>query len=142
MSKENIQIKQIKHSDFMGVLSLWKKAGLGLDDEKIELLTMQMVVKINPTSCLVLIKDKIIIGAALGTFNGKRGWIYHLAIHPDYQQAGFGALLLKRIEQELKKKGAHRVHLGVEYTNLKVLPFYEKSGYSVVNDALWLGKNI
>ncbi len=42
----------------------------------------------------------------------------------------------------MKKEGAHRIHLGVAYTNLKILPFYEKHGYSVVNDALWLGKNI
>lgn len=142
MNKENIQIKQIKQSDFMEVLSLWKKAGLGLADEKIELLTMQVVVKMNPSSCLMLVKEQTIIGAALGAFNGRRGWVYHLAIHPNFQQAGFGALLLKKIEQELKKKGAYRVHLAVSYTNLKVLPFYQKSGYLVVNDALWLGKNI
>lgn len=142
MNKTNIQIKQMQSSDFPEVLSLWKKAGLDIANPELELIGMKMTLNLNPSSCLVLIKDGKIIGAALGAFNGRRAWIYHFAIHPDFQHQGYGALLLKKVEKQLKKKGAHRVHLGVAYTNLKVLPFYQKYGYSVVNDALWLGKNI
>lgn len=139
---KDILIRKITPADFPEIVSLWQKAGLSISDEKMKIADMEKTIKMNPTSCLVLVKDKIIIGAALGAFNGRRGWIYHLAIHPDFQQGGYGSLLLQKVEKELKKKGAHRINLGVTYTNLKVLIFYEKSGYSVVNDALWLGKNI
>ena len=142
MNKTNIQIKQIKLSDFPEVLSLWNKAGLSMSDVKKEFLEFQYVLSMNPSSCLALVQDETIIGSALGAFNGRRGWIYHLAIHPDFGHQGYGSLILKRVEEELKKKGAHRVLLCVEYTNLKVAPFYEKYGYVVINDALWLGKNI
>lgn len=142
MDNANVQIKQMRFSDFAEVLSLWEKAGLTLSSPEQELADTKITVTMNPASCLVLIKSKKIIGGILGTFNGRRGWIYHLAVHPDFQQEGYGSLLLEKVEKELKKLGAHRVHLGVSYKNLKVLPFYEKSGYKVVNDALWLGKNI
>lgn len=142
MNKTNIQIKQMQNSDFPEVLSLWKKAGLDISNSKLELIDMKITIVLNSNSCLVLIKDEKIIGAALGAFNGRRAWIYHFAIHPDFQHQGYGALLLKKVEKQLKKKGAYRVHLGVAYTNLKVLGFYQKHGYSVVNDALWMGKNI
>lgn len=139
MDKTDIKIKQMKPSDSSEVLSLWEKAGLAINQQ--DLFEMQSTMKMNPKSCLTLTKDDAIIGAVLGTFNGKRGWIYHLAIHPNFHSFGYGSLLLKKAEKELKKKGAKRVFLGVSFKNLKVLPFYEKSGYSVVNDALWLGKN-
>lgn len=142
MNKTELQIRQMQPSDFSEVLSVWEKAGLDIPNPKMEFADTDLAIKINSSSCLVLIKNKKIIGAVLGTFNGRRGWIYHLAIHPDFQQKGYGALLLIESEKQLKEKGVHRIHLGVAYTNLKVLPFYEKQGYSVVNDALWLGKNI
>lgn len=141
-SKKDIYIREAKPSDFPEAILLWKKAGLSIPDVKKEFLEFQYVLRMNSSSCLVLVQDKTIIGSALGIFNGRRGWIYHLAIHPDFQHQGYGSLLLKKAEKELKKKGAHRVLLCVEYTNLKVAPFYEKYGYVVINDALWLGKNI
>lgn len=142
MNKTYIEIKQMKSSDFPEILSLWKKAGLSISDPEQELIDMKITLNLNPTSCLILVKNKKIIGAVLGAFNGRRGWVYHLAIHPDFQQKGYGSMLLAKVEKEFKKKGAYRIHLGVAYTNLKVFPFYQKYGYSVVNDALWLGKNI
>lgn len=142
MNKTKVLIREMTSSDFQEVLSLWKKAGLDIGNEEMELSDLALLIKINPTSCLVLVKDKTIIGSILGTFDGRRGWIYHLAIHPDFQKEGYGSLLLEKVEKELKKKGAHRIHLGVAHANEKVLPFYEKLGYEVVNDALWLGKNI
>lgn len=142
INEKDILIRTITTSDFLEVLSLWKKAGLDIENEEMELSDLEIMIKINSASCLVLVKYKKIIGSILGTFNGRRGWIYHLAIHPAFQKKGYGSLLLMKAEKELKKKGAHRINLGVTDTNLKVLPFYEKFGYEVMNDALWLGKNI
>ncbi len=135
MNKTLVQIKQMKQSDLPEVLLLWEKAGLDITSPEKELLALQN----NPNTCFVLTKDEKIIGAVLGAFNGRRAWVYHLSIHPAYQHMGYGSLLLKKVESELKKKGAYRIHLGVAFTNLKVLPFYENHGYSVVNDALWMG---
>ena len=90
MNNTDIQVKQMKPSDFLEVLSLWKKAGLDIYNHEMELSDMQITVKMNTTSCLILVKGKTIIGAVLGAFNGRRGWIYHLAIHPGFQQEGYG----------------------------------------------------
>lgn len=142
MKKTNIQIKQMKISDFSEIFLLWKKAGLNVLSEEIEFYEAKNMIKLNPDSCFVLVKNEKIIGSILGVFNGRRGWIYHLAIDPDFQKKGYGSLLLKKTENALKKQGARRVNLGVEYENLKVFPFYQKYGYEVINNALWLGKNI
>lgn len=142
MNKNNIQIKQIQLSDFSEILSLWKKAGLAIQDDRQEYLEFQNILRLNSLSCLVLVKNQTIIGSILGTFNGRRGWIYHLAIDPLFQHQGWGSLLLEQAEYLLKKQGASRVCLGILHTNLKVIPFYEKCGYKIINDTLWLGKDI
>lgn len=137
-----MKIRAMKLSDFNQVYTLWQKVGLDLMDYQKEEKEFFLMLQLNPNTCLVGLENKQIIGSVLGLFNGKRGWIYHLAIHPHYQRRGYGTLLYKKAEEELKKRGAQRLNLGVLYTNLKILPFYEKCGYEVVNDALWLGKNI
>lgn len=130
----------MKLSDLPEVFSLWEKAGLNIIDKKQELKAIQLTVQKNPDSSLVLMNGATIIGAVVGAFNGRRAWVYHFAIHPDFQQSGYGSLLLQKTEEALKKQGAQKIMLGVEYTNLKVMHFYNKFGYSVVNDALWLKK--
>ncbi len=142
VNKENILIRKVNISDFEQIFSLWEKAGLSLTDKQTELYDFQNILKLNPSSCFVLTDKQNIIGCVLGTFNGRRGWIYHLAIHPSYHNLGLGSLLLDTAETELKKKGAHRMNLGVSLTNLKVIPFYEKSGFTITTDALYLTKNI
>src|SRR5258708_17565028 len=85
---EKTIIRQAYISDFPEIFSLWKKSGLLPFSKKIELEEFKMMLKLNSTSCLVLIKDNQIIGSIFGTFNGRRGWIYHFAIHPDFQHLG------------------------------------------------------
>lgn len=142
LKAKNIFIRKVTLKDFPNILSLWKKSGLEISNEEKELLSMEKTIKLNPRSCLVLVNDQKIIGSVFGAFDGRRGWIYHLAIHPDFQQNGYGSLLLQKTEKALKKLGVHRIHLGLLYKSLGIFPFYEKYGYEVVNDAIWLGKNI
>lgn len=141
-NKMEILIRQAKISDFDQVYSLWQKAGISILDKERELHDFQTVLKMNPSSCFVLTADKTVIGVVLGTFNGRRGWIYHLAVDPKYQHKGYGSQLLKRVEKELKNMGAHKINLGVFHTNFKMIPFYEKNGYAVMNDATYLTKKI
>ncbi len=141
-NKQGLLIRKVKISDFEQIFSLWKKAGLSLADKKTKFYDFQNILKLNSSSCFVLTDKQNIIGCILGTFNGRRCWIYHLAIHPSYHNLGLGSFLLNTVEEELKKKGAHKINLGVSLTNLKVIPFYEKCGFTVMADAVYLTKII
>lgn len=140
--KKGMKIRIMTIKDFDGVYNLWKEAGLSVADLKTEKEQTSQMIKFNPRSNLVAIKGEKIIGSAFGVFNGMRGWIYHLAVHPDFQKKGIGSLLLKQTEEALKKIGATRVCLWVNKLNLKVLTFYEKYGYTEINDAISMGKNL
>lgn len=137
-----MKIQTMKQSDFKQVYALWKKAGLNVSDYQKEKKESVMMLTLNPYSCLVGIEDNKIIGSVFGIFNGRRGWIYHLAIDPTYQKMGNGTKLLKQAEYALFKQGAQRVLLWVEHSNLKVIPFYTKNKYEIIPDALVFGKNV
>ena len=128
--------------DFDSIYALWKKVDLGVNDFEKEKKQAKQMIKLNPLSNFVAVEGKKIRGTVFGTFNGRRGWVYHLAVNPSFQKKGLGSILLKKAEQALKKAGAKRVLLGVDKSNLKVLAFYKKQGYQKVDDAIWMGKDI
>ena len=132
----------MKFKDFDAMYKLWKEAGLFVADYETEKDITFMMLKLNPKTNFVISEGEKIIATVLGVFNGRRGWVYHLAVQPQFQKQGLGSKLLKKAEDALKKIGAERVLLGVTKSNLKVLPFYEKFGYQEASDAIYLGKNI
>lgn len=115
---------------------------MNVADYKTEEEDFNKMVMFNSTSNFVAFSEKQILGTVFGSFNGRRAWIYHLAVHPVFQNKGIGSLLLKKAEEALKKTGAKRVCLWVDTFNLKVLPFYKKYGYSEMKDVICLAKNI
>ncbi|KKQ38486.1 MAG: Acetyltransferase, GNAT family [Candidatus Roizmanbacteria bacterium GW2011_GWA2_37_7] len=132
----------MKQSDVPQCIELWKTTGMRIaafEREKKECLAM---LKMNYTSCFVAISDKKIIGSVFGTFNGRRGWIYHLAVHNNWQKKGIGLLLMEKTEQALAKQKVTKIILAVHISNLKVIPFYEKLGYVIMPDALLFEKGL
>lgn len=137
--KESMKIRLMEIEDFDSMYNLWKKVGLNVADYEDEKEDTKQIIKWNPLTCFVICDGNKIIGTVLGTFNGRRAWIYHLAVHPLFQKKGLGSKLLQKAEQALKKTGAKRVLLWVNKDNLKVADFYQKHGYSAVDDAIVMG---
>lgn len=137
-----MKLRKMKISDFEELYALWKQADLTVASFEKEKKELEMMIELYPNSCLVELNDNKIIGSILGVFNGRRAWIYHLAIHPGFQKRGLGSMLLKKAQIALKKVGAERVLLWVDKDNLGVIPFYLKNGYSNVGDAIVMGKDL
>ena len=41
----------------------------------------------------------------MGGYEGHRGWINYLAVHPDFRRQGIGLLMMNEVEQRLYKLG-------------------------------------
>ena len=78
---------------------------------------------------LVLEKDGQILGSIMGGFDGHRGNVNYLGIHPDHKNKGLGKLLMNRIEVELIKMGCPKINLMVRDANIDVQQFYKVIGY-------------
>jgi len=95
----------------------------------------------QPHLFLVCAFDGMIIGTTIAGFDGFRGWIHHLAVHPDHAKKGIATLLMQSAEEGLAILGCPKINLQVRSDNIDVIAFYEKLGYLVEN-RISLAKNL
>src|SRR5262249_32138386 len=55
----------------------------------------------NKAHVLVAEAEGRVIGSIIGTFDGWRGNIYRLAVHPEYRRRGVARALLAEVEKRL-----------------------------------------
>ena len=129
-------IREMTDADLSRVQILWKEAGFSLafSDTIPELKKM---LQHNPNLCLVLElanDEKKIIGAVLGGFDGRRGWIHHLAINPLYQNKGIGTKIMDELTRRFEDMGAVKLKLEILEVNNNVIEFYKKIGWDLRTD--------
>ena len=86
-------------------------------------------------------KANTLVGTVLAGYDGVRGWIHKLAVHPVYQQHGFATDLMRAAELRLAQLGCAKINLQIRACNAAVLHFYESAGY-VVEDRVSMGKRL
>ncbi len=85
--------------------------------------------------------DKTVIGTLMAGYDGHRGWLYSVAVHPDYRRQGLGASLVRHGEQALIALGCLKINLQINLGNDSVVGFYEALGYGV-EPRISMGKKI
>ena len=126
--------------DYDEIVKLWKIAGLEIrpGDSRSEI---KMKLKRDPELFLVAEdEDERLVGTVLGSWDARRGWIHHLAIHPDKQRSGLGSRIIQELERRMRKKGVLKVNAIVYRTNQKSINFFIKQGYEYHEEDLFFGK--
>ena len=139
---EQLKIRLMKPTDYSQVVEVWQAAGLGVDDYDDSWSRLKQLVEKNQGGCLVAANEGQILGAVLGTYNGQRAWVYHLAVKPEYQGQGIGKALMVKLEEWCQRVGAKKIKLAVLKTNNQVIDFYQKLSYEREDDAVTLEKNL
>ncbi|MDD2555563.1 MAG: GNAT family N-acetyltransferase [Syntrophaceticus sp.] len=134
MESANCVVELAKAADIKPMLDLWRSIpGLGVGRGDTESSLKAFLVR-NPTTCLLLRVNGCLMGTVLGGFDGRRGYIYHLAVHPDYQGRGYGKMLLSRVSCQLKDLGAPKIHLFAFGDNHTAEGFYLCQGWEKRRD--------
>lgn len=128
--------------DYRAVLELWRGSDgvhVGPSDTPEEI---QRKLERDPDLFLIAEMDSTIIGTIIGGYDGRRGLIYHLAVHQDFRERGIGAALLNEVEARLKARGCHKCYLLILADNTSAVPFYEHRGWGEMNDVRIFGKKL
>lgn len=115
-----MKIRKFEIEDYDEVYQLWvscKLSSLGKSDSKDEI--NKFLIR-NPETSLVGLVNGKIIASVLGGYDGRRGFIHHLAVEPQYQNKGYGSLLLNYLEDKFKELGVIKISLWVLKSNLNV----------------------
>ena len=82
-----------------------------------------------------------IVGTVMAGYDGHRGWIYSMAVHPGHRQKGIASLLLSHAERRLACLGCVKINLQILKGNADVQRFYRVNGYAL-EDRISMGKQI
>jgi len=83
----------------------------------------------NPASDILLLTEAgTLIATIMVGYDGHRGWVYYLAVHPDHRRKGLGKRMMEAAEAWLRERGAPKIQLMVRSANADVIAFYEALG--------------
>jgi ribosomal protein S18 acetylase RimI-like enzyme len=85
--------------------------------------------------------DKKIIGSIMIGYNGHRGWINYLGVHPDFRRQKNGTKLVDEALRLLSLRGCFKVNLNVLKSNSEGVLFYEALGFRE-DDVICMGKKL
>jgi ribosomal protein S18 acetylase RimI-like enzyme len=132
-----MKIETFSMESYDDIISIWRKAGInvGSTDTKDEI---KRILDINPQLFLVGKIDQKIIGVVIGGFDGRRGYVHHLAVDSDYQKKGYGKMIMDELIARFRKMGVHKVHLFIEKYNKEVVNFYLNLGWEIRDDLIMM----
>ncbi len=88
---------------------------------------------IQHSSALVLVaeSDGDIVGSIIGGFDGWRGNVYRLVVHPERRRQGIARRLVSGVDDWLADLGVRRVNALAEKAHPLARPFWDASGYEL-----------
>ena len=132
----NIRLMTIE--DYEAVYQLWLScAGMGLNNLDDSREGIAVFLKRNPATCLVAVEKERLIGVILVGSDGRRAYIYHTAVHPDYRKRGVAREIVTKALKAVETLGIYKVALVVFEKNTMGNRFWEKLGFTAREDLVY-----
>jgi ribosomal protein S18 acetylase RimI-like enzyme len=125
---DHLSIRACRLEDIEAVLELWRQADATPSaTDTVE--DLRRAISESPAHVLVAEVEGRAIGSIIGAFDGWRGNIYRLAVHPHCRRLGVGRALVAEVEKRLIRQGAKRITALVEKEQPRAMSFWEAIGY-------------
>ena len=130
-------------ADYDELYDLWLHTpGMGLNTLDDSREGIARYLRRNPATCFAAVADGRIIGCILAGHDGRRGYIYHTAVLPEFRRQGIARSLVEHAMSALEQEGIHKVALVVFGRNALGNGFWEKIGFTVRDDLVYRNKSI
>ena len=130
-------------SDYEKVYAVWISCkGMGLNNLDDSREGIERFLLRNPETCFVAEADEAVVGVIMAGHDGRRGYIYHTAVLPEYRNRGIAANLVKNAMSAMKNAGINKVALVVFDRNDGGNAFWEKMGFAARVDLIYRNKSI
>jgi ribosomal protein S18 acetylase RimI-like enzyme len=133
-------IRTFQSSDEAAVIALWRACGLVMPQNNPKR-DIERKLRVNPELFLVGELDGQVIASCMAGYEGHRGWINYLAVHPQHQRHGFAREIMQHAESLLRAAGCPKINLQVRSTNKAVITFYEQLGFTT-DEVMNMGKRL
>ena len=136
-----VHIRPMRPEDYDAVYALWMASpNMGFNNLDDSREGVERLLRRNPDTCFVALGDDGLAGVILAGQDGRRGYIYHMAVAEAHRGQGVGTALVKTLKAELKARGVSKIGLTVSRKNADAIRFYEKNGFHTLLRAF--GENL
>ncbi|MFH0920518.1 MAG: GNAT family N-acetyltransferase [Fibrobacterota bacterium] len=137
--KHKIRLMQSK--DLLSVVALWKNTpGIGLDKDCDSIRGLKRYLRRNPRLSYIATVDSLIVGAVLSGHDGRRGYLHHLAVDPDYRKQGIANTLIQSCFKQLSRQHIPKCNIFLFKSNTSGRSFWIHNGWNLRPDLLLLQK--
>lgn len=129
LSVEQTAIRAAQVEDVPLVLDLWEQARSKHASTADRPEDLKRLVLRSPGALLLAESDGVALGVLIAAWDGWRGNLYRLVVHPEHRRSGIGRALVRAGERHLRSQGATRVTALVAYEDPVAAAFWNATGY-------------
>ena len=118
-------------TDRAGVMDLWRVAFGYEAAHNDPALAIAKKVAVNDGLFFVATLGASLVGTVMAGYDGHRGWLYSVAVHPQRRGLGLGSQLVRAAELALTQRGCVKINLQLLASNQATAAFYESLGYAM-----------
>lgn len=130
----SVQIKPMTIEDYEEIFAMWQittKRALSKADDKSEI---ERYLKRNAGLSQVAVCDNKIVGTVLAGHDGRRGFIHHMAVMPEYRRKGIAKAMAEKALEKLAEEGIDKTHIFTYCDNKAGQGFWRSLGFEKRED--------
>lgn len=136
-----MKIRIMTIADYDAVYALWLSCrGMGLNNLDDSREGVERFLKRNPDTCFVAEDGRNTVGVIIAGNDGRRGYIYHTAVNPEFRRKGIARALVNAALEALHDLGINKTALVVFERNADGNAFWESIGFTERNDLVYRNK--
>ena len=139
---EQISTREFSIEDYEAAVELWKRVEgveIAEGDSKTEI---AQYLKRNPGLSRVAVASSKMVAVGLCGHDGRRGYIYHLAVDPEYRGRGIAKQLIDECLQGLRREGLIRANILVAQDNPLGRAFWLRNGWEELDGVIAMATDI
>ena len=141
--ESRMEIGRMTMDDYESVLRLWTSAdGVGLNPADDSEEGIGRYLQRNPDTCFVAREQGGVVGAILSGHDGRRGYLYHLAVDGKARRNGVGSALVQAAVEALRRQGIRKAALVAFEDNAPGNAFWAAQGFTQRSDLIYRNRTL
>ncbi len=136
-----VVIRPLKESELETMVKVWTLSGLPCRPRgRDSLRSLKAQRRACPELFIGAFEHGSLVGVALLSDDGRKGWINRLAVVPEAQGKGIARSLILNSEKALRARGRRLFCVQIESYNKASMKLFEKAGYKREDDIFYFTK--
>ena len=139
---DDITITEFSMDDYPVVHVLWQRGDLWMRPSDGPEATLLKLTRDPGLFLVARDGDGRLVGTVMGAWDGRRAYVYHLAVAPERRREGIAGALMDELEERFIALGAVKAKLQILVENETSRVFFARRGYLLETDCEPWGKEL